>query len=380
MALELLRAALRPQDSAIAGRQQGATAVKPLSFDEQAKRDLADGVTRAALDGTPQGNNIITMLRFLLPDLEKLVPERAEQLRKRMAEAQKTLDPETKKWLEYEPLLRDGTPEALLEAAPKVPFGLRNALYSTAASKLFQAGDTERARQIISENLSGQEREQSLAMLDRRLIMRALEQGKVDEAKKLIARVQSTQARAAQLSLLAMWLMKKGERKMAVELMDETKKLVNTQPENQEEINTLLVVARAYAAVDPPRAFELIEPVVDQANDMISAAALLDRFGSGQGGLFRKGEMVLQPSFMAASNMFTQYGRELGALARTDFARTKSVADKFQRNEVRMMARLLIAQSILSDRLGAASEEDDSGMGFSITLGTGGGGMMMSPY
>lgn len=378
-AQELLRTALRPQGSFMGASTKGAVPVKPLTFDDQTKRDLADVVTRAALSG-PTDNPYVISLQYLLPDLEKLVPERSEQLRKRIADVQKVLNPEARKWMELEPLLRSGTTDALLEAAAKAPAGMRSALYSTAAWKLFEAGDAERARQLISDNLSGPEREQALAQIDRRLVARSLEQGKLDEAKKLIARVQSKKGQAEQLALLAMALMKKGERKMALELMEEAKKFVNPQPENQDEINTLLIVARAYADVEPARAFELIEPVVDEANDMISAAALLDKFSAGgQGGMFRKGEMVLQPGFMTASNMFTQYGKELGALARADFTRTKQVADRFQRNEVRLMARLLIAQSILSDRLGAG-EEEDPGQSFGISFGSSVGMMNTFDY
>jgi hypothetical protein len=35
------------------------------------------------------------------------------------------------------------------------------------------------------------------------------------------------------------------------------------------------------------------------------------------------------------------------ALANADFSRTKALADRFQRNELKIMARLLIAHSIL---------------------------------
>jgi hypothetical protein len=34
-------------------------------------------------------------------------------------------------------------------------------------------------------------------------------------------------------------------------------------------------------------------------------------------------------------------------MAKADFNRTKATADRFQRNELRIMARLLIAQSLL---------------------------------
>ena len=50
---------------------------------------------------------------------------------------------------------------------------------------------------------------------------------------------------------------------------------------------------------------------------------------------------------------FRQFGKELAALALLNFERTKAAADKFQRNEARIMARLFIAQGVLSERLGS---------------------------
>jgi hypothetical protein len=353
VAQDLLTNALRSRESGGA-KEQGANQPKPLSFDDQAKRDLADVVTRAALSARPNDPSLVA-IQSILPELEKIVPERVEGLRKRVDEAKKMLDPEARRWMELEPLMRNGPAEAIIEAAGKAPQPMRNPLYNVAASKLLEAGDVDRARQLINDNMTGTDREQALSHLDQRLIARALEQGKTNDAKQLIARIQSKPRRVAQLALLAIALGKKGERKTALELLEETRNLVNREPENQEELNMLLVVARAYAAVEPMRSFELIEPVVDQANEMISAAALLDKFGSGQG-MFRKGEMVLQPSFIATNTMFAPYVRQLGALARADFNRTKAVADRFQRSEVRLMARLLIAQSVLSDHMEEGQE------------------------
>ena len=54
------------------------------------------------------------------------------------------------------------------------------------------------------------------------------------------------------------------------------------------------------------------------------------------------------PSGMNA--IYSQYGAALSALARADFDRAKTAADRFQRNEANLMARLLIAQAVLSNR------------------------------
>ena len=62
--------------------------------------------------------------------------------------------------------------------------------------------------------------------------------------------------------------------------------------------------------------------------------------------------MLLQHSFSAANGPYVQHLRKLTSLARADFERTKTAVDGFQRNEIRLMGRLLIAQSVLSDRLG----------------------------
>ncbi len=43
-----------------------------------------------------------------------------------------------------------------------------------------------------------------------------------------------------------------------------------------------------------------------------------------------------------------QYFADLALLARADFERTRTLIDKFERSEIRAIARLLLAQSILA--------------------------------
>lgn len=220
-----------------------------------------------------------------------------------------------------------------------------------AVGKLMQAGDVDRARQITKDNLSGAERDQMLARIDQLAIANAIKRNKIDEAKEIILRLSSREARAGAFAeLAAAIILAQGDRKLALELMDEARKLINSPPANQKQIDALMQVAGAYALVEPARTFELVNPLIAQANEMIAAAALLDKFGSGQG-LFKRGEMLLQHSFSAAQGPYLQHLRKLTSLARADFERTKTAVDGFQRDEIRLMGRLLIAQSVLSDRL-----------------------------
>ncbi len=254
--------------------------------------------------------------------------------------------------MQYEPLMRNGSTDAILTAAADAPPQMRNSLYMMAAGRLMQAGDVDRARQITKDNLSGAERDQMLARIDQLAIANAIKRHKIDDAKEIILRLSSREARAGAFAeLAAAIMMAQGDRKLALELLDEAYKLINSPPANQKQIDALMQVAGAYALVEPARAFELINPLIVQANEMIAAAALLDKFGSGQG-LFKRGEMLLQLSFSAANGPYVQHLRKLTSLARADFERTKTAVDGFQRDEIRLMGRLLIAQSVLSDRIG----------------------------
>jgi len=253
--------------------------------------------------------------------------------------------------MQYERVMQNGSPEELLAATADAPPQMRKDLYMMAIGKLIQGGGIERARQIAKENLSGAERERALAGIDRQAMTNAIKEQKIVEAKEIISRMVSREARAGAFAeLAAAIVMVQGERKLALELLDEARKLITTPPGNQKQIDALMQVAGAYAVVEPARAFDLINPLIVQANEMIAAAALLAKFGSGQE-LFRRDEMLLQNSFMAANGPYVQYLKKLTSLARADFERTKTAVDGFQREEIRLMGRLLIAQSVLSDRL-----------------------------
>ena len=325
---------------------------KPLVMEDGDLRELSDLVAAAALkDASANGAyGMMMSVRPLMPELEKRVPARAAQLRLRLAEMDKALDPHARAWARYDTLM-GGSPETMVEEAAKAPDEMRAQLYSAAAVKLLQAGDTERARQVVSENLRGAEREQMLAHIDQTEVMRAVEKGDTDGAKAVASRIKSKERRARTLAGLAAAFALKGDRKTALQLLDEARGLVDRAPDNEREIEALLEVARGYALVEPSKTFELIDPLIDQANDMLAAAALLEKFGQG-GGLFRKGEMIVSPGLSELGGAHARYVKALAELARVDFDRTRATADRFNRDETRLMARVVVARSVLSDRLG----------------------------
>jgi hypothetical protein len=367
-AIELLRALLQPtrDDADGPNARQANSQMKPLILDDQTIRDLAETVVNAALSASSNQPMGLMQVQALLPELERRVPQRASQLRQRVAEVTSTIDPRAKAWMQYEPLLRNGSTDAILAAATDAPAQMRNNLYQVAVGKLIEAGEIERARQIARDNLSAPERDQILEQINRVAIANAIKQHKIDEAKEIISRVSSREERASELAELAAGALTQGDRKQALELLEEARRLINSSPTNQKEIDAVLQVAGAYALVEPAHTFALIDPLIDQANELLAAAALLDKFGSG-GGLFSRGEMRLQPSLLQANGPY-RYFKSLRSLARADFERTKVVVDRLQRNEVRLMGRLLIAQCVLSERPGSYMISNQ------VFFGAGGGG------
>ena len=203
-----------------------------------------------------------------------------------------------------------------------------------------------------------------LAYMDRAELERAITKGDTDAAKAAVSRVKSKEKRAAALAELAIAFAAKDDKKSAALLLEEARGLVERQPESEKGIEALLEVARGYALVEPSKTFELIDPLVDEANDMLAAAALLGKFGGG-GGLFRKGEMILTPTLDAAGGAYARYVKALSELARVDFDRTRTAADRFNRDEARLAARLVVARSVLSDKLDAnTNATPNGGFGF----------------
>lgn len=355
IAVEILQMAQpRASGAELLGQGQLPTPPTPLKLEEQDLRDLTDIIATAALASAENNRLYPGLLAPVMPLIQKWSPERAALLQQRMEEITPKLDPRGRMYLEYATLLREGTTEALLDAAStaKTPEA-RDLLNESAAWKAFMDGDAERARQIVNDKIQDSAtRDRMTQSIEQQSLWRVVLKGKLDEARQRIARLKSKDERAMALSYLAFDAALKGEKKIAIQLLEEARTLVEMKPRNETQLTALLQIVRAYSVAEPARCFELIETLIDRANELINAAATLDGF-VGSGGAFKKGELVLPPGYAAASMRYQQYGQQLAALALINFDRTKAAADRFQRKETRIIARLLIAQGVLSERFGS---------------------------
>lgn len=133
---------------------------------------------------------------------------------------------------------------------------------------------------------------------------------------------------------------------LALDMLRASRPLIKTDLTDDKQTNALLTLLCAFAVVDPPKAFALAERTIDRANRQISLLLLLDKVVKS--GALKKNELVLeQPQLMPIEFLVFKYGKGMAALARADFNRTRALAERFDRNELRLMAQLLVLKGLL---------------------------------
>jgi hypothetical protein len=348
-----------------------------FKIDEKSLKDVA---TKFA-DYLLQANGFESFILFgsMMPTLEKFVPEKVPQLKQKQASVRKQMPPEMQAMEESFGSMMDNNtdkaPEKMIADAAKLPSFVRGHTYNQAIDKMIEAGNADKARGLLQSAPEGKERDDALAYLDSRLAENAIEKGNLDEAQKIINQIGSDTKKVEQLVSLAVGFHKKNTKEShetALKIMDDARRLVNEFAENKDEVAGVLRLAAGYAVIEPERAFPLLSPLIEQANDVINATAILAKYNKRET-MFKQGEMLLPQTFTSGGGNFSRYAKELKLLAQTDYGRTKGLIEQFRRDDVRVLLKMLLAQSILSDKIGF---EGNSGFGGFDPEGDGGGIMI----
>lgn len=324
----------------------------PPIFSENEARRMVERLVAAALSVapsvgpyTPEASQARSLLNYLtnFPDLDKYAPGRKAEIQSRLAAFNQTPqgnDP----WRQYGDIINQKPlPEALQQLA-NAPAQYREGLYQQLAGKTAQSGNFEQARQIINENVrSPQNRNQALRNLDQQIFGYYLGKGQFAEARAVLARASAKRDRLRMSFALAGYLMSKDKKDEALELLDEVSQQVAPRPADQEQLDEYFNLLQAYQRVAPQKVFPLLDPILEQFNEMCVAAEKLNGFA---GNFFREGEFLAQGHSLTA---FTQrFAQIIPALALEDFAQAKTTVAKAQRPEVRVLLNLAISQRILN--------------------------------
>jgi hypothetical protein len=289
--------------------------------------------------------NLAMNLQSLLPQIDKYLPLRAAALRQKLTELGAGQN-QRQNFGQFADLMQRGSVDAIIQAAPSAPPAFQTRLYEQAAVKAATSGEMDRARQIASDHLDSAQRDRVFQEIERQQTLRDALAGKLADAQQVLSTMRSDRERVNWLTQMAGAAVRRSDSKVAHQFLQEARSLVSRRAENYQQLDSQLQVARAYATLDPQAAFELLDYIVDQLNELLGAAALLNGF---EVRVFKDGELPIQGS-NSLSSAIGRCAQELAALAETDFARTQMTADRFQRLEPRVAAHLSIVRAVLGGK------------------------------
>ena len=321
----------------------------PTLLDTETTHTLIEFVTDSALKKEATGSRtpLLMTLQPILGDLHQLAPAQASLLIGRFAEMEKANgraadDP----YQLFQQSSENSDTKAMLEAAARAPRELRDSLYQQTATRAWEQGNMAEANEIINTKISNAfERRRVLTSLQEQTLVALIEKEEFVQARQMIAQIRPAESRAQQLTYLATAVAAKGDKKTAVELLQEAQSLITRKAKNESELNTQLKIAGAFAELDADRSFAIIGPIMDQINELLAATALTANFGMGIETI-RDDEFSIDGSF---NNHYleTLSAKDIRALALADFNKTREMFDRLQRPEIRIAADLLLARSIL---------------------------------
>ena len=355
LAIGLLRSGMRPERRSVGSDQYNWTQTRvPALIPEAQYRELLQKALSEALSFTPASpqvyspereaaSNLLMGLRQLGSELNAATPGGLAAVEKKFNELTgRNSDP-----YQYQNAIGNNPVDTSLETIAKAPQEQREQLYIQLANREATNGDISRARQIVNERISNPgQRFNSIMYIDQMEITRALGKGKADEALRVISGFRTTKERASYLALIAGQIGPGQKRGVAINLLEQAKALLGpaVPAPDQEHMNALLEIGRAFARYDAKRSFEILDPLIDQVNDICAAARTMEGFGVNN---FNDDELDLQNGSGIATAI-NKMSNTLGTLAVTNFERAKADADRLRLPEVRLKAYLDIAQQSIS--------------------------------
>ncbi len=326
---------------------------KQFNFTDAQIRELANKLATALMQ--PSGSIMTSsLLGQAIPTLDKIIPDRTAALKQRQAESQKALPTEFKGMQEmqkiYDP---NATPEDILSQLSKMPEGpIKSQAYPALESKIGQITDETRAKKLIDQIPDEKERANAQEKYDAAKISRSTATGKLEDALQMINSMTNKRDRIQKLVALAVQYFRKGGDNnvdAAKGIMKEAKAMTAEFPADADEITDLMEVVKGYTTVEPETAFKLFEPVIDQLNEYVQAAAVLSKYEK-RGQDFRNGELELSMnSYQRGGTLTFRYIQHIQALGKADLDRMSQLTDHFLRPDYRSIVRLYVLQGFLAD-------------------------------
>ncbi len=243
---------------------------------------------------------------------------------------------------ELSDLLDEGTNDEVLAFASRHP-EIAQQTYFYLIDRAFQAGDFEEARKIAAHISDPERRQNLLAQLDKSQKKVAIDDGAMARIDEILKTIRKPSAQAWFL-LTRAHLYGAADRKVALKLLDRAGDIIDTMKPDKERAAAELGLATFHCFEKSERGMALMESLVPRLNELVEFAVRLDGYDTNY---LRDGEWNMSASG-GVGELLTRLSGNAGFFAWYDFDRAVSLASQFQRPEIRMMAQVKLAQSILA--------------------------------
>lgn len=287
--------------------------------------------------------SLATVIRQFPNELKTYAPDRAALVDKKLVDLIGQADQPVPDWVRFQTTVSSAPVETALESVNEAPAQMHDYLYQQIATRVATSGDIARARQIVSEHVSNPaQRQTALFTLQQQEVNAAADKGLYEEAFRLLSKFRPSAERDSMVTQILEELGPKVKKPLALQYLVQAKNMISSSPraEDQQQMQTLLTLAGVFARYDVNQAFEIVEPLLEQFNEVSAAAVTMNGFDRHY---YSEGELVNDGDNPVAQ-LANQFSDTLATLAMFDFDRAKITAEGLNRLDVRIRAFLFIAQ------------------------------------
>jgi hypothetical protein len=231
------------------------------------------------------------------------------------------------------------------------PADYRGPVNTSASASNSTSSREERAR--TAREKSEKELQENVEKLANKQLPKEEREKIVAQARRILTQTPGRDKKIVGLSALAAQVAKAGDKELVAEIMKEAQALVSPQPKNYKEFLLTWMLASGYAEVDPEKAFPLLEETIMRANETLAAFIKVGEFIDVAGEMIDEGEVQVGAF---GGQMVRGLTSELGmadntlrTLARADFKKTRALSNRFDRTEVRILAKMMILRAVLGE-------------------------------
>jgi carbon monoxide dehydrogenase subunit G len=332
---------------------------KPM-FSERNLRDLSELLAQRLLE-TPAENDPFSAM-YYVDVIEKFAPSRAVQIRAKFGKAG----------------TGDGTgmgdgrgngPVATVAPPPSSYSANSNLNVSGRGSTGTGSNSARLEKDAAAAELKRKAEEQlmkDVESLGARQLPKEERDKIVAQARKIVSEMGGKDQKIMALSMLAAQVAKAGDKELAGEIMRDAGAMVNPQPKNYKDFLLVWMLASGYAEADPDKAFPLLDDAINRLNDTITGVVRIAEFLDVAGEIVDDGEVQVGAF---GGSMIREITRGLGvvdgtlrSLAKADLVKTKALTNRFDRPEVRVLAKMLVLRAVMGNKP-APGEDESAGPG-----------------